>query len=73
MLTGYTRKNVSGSIIFEGIENARDMKRRMKYIMQDSTLHYFITVREAMKFASNLKLNSVSQTCRLFKVSEYAN
>lgn len=73
LLTGYTRKNVTGSIVIEGLENARDMRRQLKYIMQDSTLHCYITVREAMEFASNLKLNSVSNTCRSFKVSENAN
>lgn len=67
VLTGFTVRGVSGSRVFEG--PVPSIKPAVRYIMQDYSLHDFISVSESMQFAANLKLSNVSQTCRIFKVS----
>lgn len=73
ILSGYTRKDVSGIVRMNGEENIAAIRKKSKYIMQDYSLHHFITVREAMKFSANLKLIGVSETCKNCKVSENRN
>lgn len=68
ILSGYTTKNVSGSIRINGSENEQKIRKRSKYIRQNYALHHFITVREAMNFAANFKLHGSSQTCKNLKV-----
>jgi ABC-type multidrug transport system ATPase subunit len=69
ILSGYT-KNISSGRVQIGDLNDRDCAKRSKYIMQDYSLHHYITVREAMNFAANLKMHGVSDTCKNYKVSE---
>lgn len=69
VLSGYKRKNVGGWIRINGDEDVKEIKNRSNYIMQNYTLHRFVTVREAMMFAVNLKLHGVSETCTNGKVS----
>lgn len=68
VLTGFTRKNVSGAIKINGNENICAIRKRSKYIMQDYLIQHFITVREAMNFAANLKLLGVSRASKTGKV-----
>jgi ABC-type multidrug transport system ATPase subunit len=69
ILSGYTKNDVSGSIWIDGDESIQQRRKRLKYIMQDYTLHHFITVREAMSFSANFKLNGVCDTIKKHKVS----
>lgn len=69
VLSGYTTKSISGSIRINDDENIQGIQKRSNFIMQNYTLHHFITVREAMKFAANLKLHSVSEAYKSYKVS----
>lgn len=70
LLSGYTTKNSSGAIRINGKDDRRHrlIRKSSKYIMQDYTLHAFITVREAMKFAANLKLHRMNETSKDYKV-----
>jgi ABC-type multidrug transport system ATPase subunit len=68
-LSGYTTKNISGSIRINDEENIQVIRKRSNFIMQNSTLHHFITVWEAMQFAANFKLHGVSKACKNIKVS----
>jgi ABC-type multidrug transport system ATPase subunit len=70
ILSGYTKNISSGRVMIGDDVNDRDCAKRSKYIMQNYSLHRFITVREAMNFAANLKLHGVSDTCKNYKVSE---
>ncbi|XP_033362481.1 ATP-binding cassette sub-family G member 1 isoform X1 [Bombus vosnesenskii] len=63
ILTGYKSTGTEGSITMNGHERNFSAFRKLScYIMQDNQLHANLTVAEAMKVASNLKLGShVSQ------------
>ncbi|XP_017879115.1 ATP-binding cassette sub-family G member 4 isoform X1 [Ceratina calcarata] len=57
ILTGYKWLGVEGSITMNGHERNLSAFRKLScYIMQDNQLHSNLTVAEAMKVASNLKL-----------------
>lgn len=59
ILTGYKWSGVEGSITMNGHERNISAFRKLScYIMQDNQLHANLTVAEAMKVASNLKLGS---------------
>ncbi|XP_034187732.1 ATP-binding cassette subfamily G member 4 isoform X1 [Osmia lignaria lignaria] len=59
ILTGYKSTGVEGSITMNGHERNLSAFRKLScYIMQDNQLHANLTVAEAMKVASNLKLGS---------------
>ncbi|XP_076296278.1 ATP-binding cassette sub-family G member 1 isoform X3 [Lasioglossum baleicum] len=59
ILTGYKWSGVEGSITMNGHERNLSAFRKLScYIMQDNQLHANLTVAEAMKVASNLKLGS---------------
>lgn len=59
ILTGYKTSNMEGSITMNGHERNISAFRKLScYIMQDNQLHGNLTVQEAMKVASNLKLGS---------------
>ncbi|XP_012147448.1 ATP-binding cassette subfamily G member 4 isoform X2 [Megachile rotundata] len=59
ILTGYKSWGVEGSITMNGHERNLSAFRKLScYIMQDNQLHANLTVAEAMKVASNLKLGS---------------
>ncbi|XP_076174538.1 ATP-binding cassette sub-family G member 4 [Ptiloglossa arizonensis] len=59
ILTGYKSMGVEGSITMNGHERIlSDFRKLSCYIMQDNQLHANLTVAEAMKVASNLKLGS---------------
>ncbi|XP_043252019.1 ATP-binding cassette sub-family G member 1 isoform X2 [Colletes gigas] len=59
ILTGYKSMGVEGSITMNGHERNLSAFRKLScYIMQDNQLHANLTVAEAMKVASNLKLGS---------------
>lgn len=59
ILTGYKSSGVEGSITMNGHERNLSAFRKLScYIMQDNQLHANLTVAEAMKVASNLKLGS---------------
>ncbi|XP_025986553.1 ATP-binding cassette sub-family G member 1 isoform X2 [Solenopsis invicta] len=63
ILTGYKVTGAEGSVTINGHERNLSAFRKLScYIMQDNQLHMNLTVAEAMKVASNLKLDShVSQ------------
>jgi ABC-type multidrug transport system ATPase subunit len=67
ILSGYT-KNIDSGRITIGDGEYHGIQRSSKYIMQNYNLHRYITVREAMIFAANLKMHGVSDTCRTYKV-----
>lgn len=67
ILSGYTRQHVSGSVNVNDIDC--DIRKRSTYIMQDYTLHRFITTREAMNFAANFTLGDVDKAFKNFKVT----
>lgn len=73
ILSGYTTKNVSGAVRLNGRDDVREIRDRSKFIMQNYTLHDFITVKEAMTFAANLKLYDVNSNIKSRKVSENWN
>lgn len=73
ILSGYKTRNVSGVARLNGRDDVREIRRRSKFIMQNYTLHYFITVKEAMNFAANLKLHDESSNNKSLKVSEAVN
>lgn len=57
LLSGYNVKNETGVVKVNG--SPRDYKQFRhvsSYVMQDSLLHPFLTVIEAMRFAVNLKI-----------------
>ncbi|XP_069675333.1 ATP-binding cassette sub-family G member 4-like isoform X2 [Periplaneta americana] len=57
ILTGYKTSGMSGSITINGQERNLSLFRKLScYIMQDNQLHANLTVEEAMRVASNLKL-----------------
>ncbi|XP_014599215.1 PREDICTED: ATP-binding cassette sub-family G member 1 isoform X1 [Polistes canadensis] len=57
ILTGYKSTGVEGSITMNGHERNLSAFRKLScYIMQDNQLHANLTVAEAMKVATNLKL-----------------
>jgi len=57
ILTGYKTSGMSGSITINGHErNLSHFRKLSCYIMQDNQLHANLTVEEAMRVASNLKL-----------------
>ncbi|XP_054002971.1 ATP-binding cassette sub-family G member 4 isoform X1 [Hylaeus anthracinus] len=59
ILTGYKSMGLEGSITMNGHERNLSAFRKLScYIMQDNQLHANLTVAEAMKVASNLKLGS---------------
>ncbi|XP_076239725.1 ATP-binding cassette subfamily G member 4 isoform X2 [Calliopsis andreniformis] len=59
ILTGYKSTGVEGSITMNGHERNLSTFRKLScYIMQDNQLHANLTVAEAMKVASNLKLGT---------------
>ncbi|XP_046739749.1 ATP-binding cassette subfamily G member 4 [Diprion similis] len=59
ILTGYKTTGMEGSITMNGHERNLSAFRKLScYIMQDNQLHGNLTVQEAMKVASNLKLGS---------------
>ncbi|XP_076673356.1 ATP-binding cassette sub-family G member 4 isoform X2 [Andrena cerasifolii] len=59
ILTGYKSTGVEGSITMNGHERNLSAFRKLScYIMQDNQLHANLTVAEAMKVASSLKLGS---------------
>ncbi|XP_034952371.1 ATP-binding cassette sub-family G member 4 [Chelonus insularis] len=64
ILTGYKTTGMEGSITMNGMErNLSTFRKLSAYIMQDNQLHGNLTVEEAMKVASSLKLSSkVSKT-----------
>lgn len=70
VLSGYTKNITSGRVVFGDVESRCDKAKSSKFIMQNYSLQRFITVREAMSFAANLKLHGVSNTCRNYKVRE---
>lgn len=71
VLSGYSKCISSGRVVIGDGDNQRYIiKNLCKYIMQNYSLHRFITVREAMNFAANLKLHGISNTCKNYKVRE---
>ncbi|KDR13078.1 ATP-binding cassette sub-family G member 4 isoform X1 [Zootermopsis nevadensis] len=57
ILTGYKTSGMNGSITINGQERNLSQFRKLScYIMQDNQLHANLTVEEAMRVASNLKL-----------------
>lgn len=59
ILTGYKTTGMEGSITMNGHERNLSAFRKLScYIMQDNQLHGNLTVEEAMKVASSLKLGS---------------
>ncbi|PSN50370.1 ATP-binding cassette sub-family G member 1 [Blattella germanica] len=57
ILTGYKTSGMRGSITINGHERNLSQFRKLScYIMQDNQLHANLTVEEAMRVASNLKL-----------------
>ncbi|EEB20292.1 ABC transporter, putative [Pediculus humanus corporis] len=61
ILTGYKISGMKGSITINGQErNLNTYKKLSCYIMQDNQLHANLTVEEAMKVATNLKLEKTT-------------
>lgn len=59
ILTGYKTSGMEGSITINGFErNLSHFRKLSCYIMQDNQLHGNLTVEEAMKVATSLKLTS---------------
>ncbi|XKL66365.1 hypothetical protein PGB90_009785 [Kerria lacca] len=59
ILTGYKTSGMQGSITINGFERNLSQFRKLScYIMQDNQLHGNLTVEEAMKVATSLKLSS---------------
>ncbi|XP_065204775.1 ATP-binding cassette sub-family G member 4-like isoform X2 [Planococcus citri] len=59
ILTGYKTSGMEGSITINGFErNLSHFRKLSCYIMQDNQLHGNLTVEEAMKVATSLKLSS---------------
>lgn len=57
ILSGYTTSNFTGAIKVNGnIANQKVIRWKSSYIMQENKLHKFLTVRETMNFAMNLKV-----------------
>lgn len=67
ILSGFTKKHVSGSVKLNGKFNETEIRLRSKYIMQDYSLHRYITVKEAMIFAANLKLGHSYHPCERWR------
>lgn len=70
ILSGFTTKNVSGSVGINDRDDVREIRKRSKFIMQNHTLHEYLTVGEAMNFAANLKLYNENSKQKSLKVSE---
>lgn len=72
ILSGYKTSNIEGLITVNGKERNLSQFRKMSaYIMQDNQLHGNLTVEEAMKVASSLKLPmSVDKEQKQFVVRE---
>ncbi|CAF4846546.1 unnamed protein product [Pieris macdunnoughi] len=61
ILTGYKTSGMEGSITVNGMErNLSSFRKLSCYIMQDNQLHGNLTVEEAMKVATSLKLPSAT-------------
>ncbi|VVC91575.1 ATP-binding cassette sub-family G member 1 isoform X2 [Leptidea sinapis] len=61
ILTGYKTSGMEGSITVNGMErNLSSFRKLSCYIMQDNQLHGNLTVEEAMKVATSLKLPSTT-------------
>lgn len=73
ILSGYTTKNVYGEVRLNGCDDVGEIRGLSNYIMQNYSLHDFITVEEAMTFAANLKLCNASSKQRCRKVSANIN
>lgn len=57
ILSGYTTENFNGIIRVNGnVANQKAIRWKSSYIMQENTLHKFLTVDETMRFAMNLKV-----------------
>lgn len=57
ILSGYTTENFSGTIKVNGnVANQKAIRMKSSYIMQENTLHKFLTVDETISFAMNLKV-----------------
>lgn len=69
VLSGFTKTRVSGSVKINGKSDGLEMRRRSKYIMQDYTLHSYITVQEAMQFSANFQLTGLDEKFKLEKVN----
>lgn len=70
ILSGYEKKNVSGTIRVNGEAISSCGRKKSKYITQNYALHRLITVQEAMNFAANFKMNGASSSDKIYKVSE---
>ncbi|CRL06232.1 CLUMA_CG018947, isoform A [Clunio marinus] len=70
ILSGFTKGSVSGSIKINGKDSKNGKFREIsKYIMQDFSLHRFITVEESMKFAANLTRCNESEDFKNLKIT----
>lgn len=59
-LSGYNQKNVTGTIRINGSAvSTNDIRRISSYIMQDYTMHNFLTVHETLVFAATIKIKNV--------------
>lgn len=57
ILSGFTSKNVGGIIkVNENVANQKTIRRKSSYIMQENELHKYLTVKETITFAINLKV-----------------
>lgn len=57
VLSGYNVKNTTGVVKVNGSpRNRRQFRHLSSYVMQDSLLHPWLSVEEAMRFAVNLKI-----------------
>ncbi|TMW51269.1 hypothetical protein DOY81_003655 [Sarcophaga bullata] len=61
ILTGFTRKGVSGTINFGNVTNAR---KSCCYIMQDDHFYAWFTVEESMMLATSLKISDKCLTLK---------
>lgn len=56
ILTGFTTRNVTGSLMTNGsTQNYKRIRHESAYIMQDESLYTLLTVRESMNFAIKFK------------------
>lgn len=57
ILSGYRSTDFTGTIKLNGkAVNQKSIRRKSSYIMQENKLHEYLTVRETMTFAINLKV-----------------
>ncbi|CRL06230.1 CLUMA_CG019054, isoform A [Clunio marinus] len=59
ILSGFMKKNVSGSIKINGDDRSDFIKKNSTFIMQEEHLHGLLTVHEAMNFAFKLKTGNM--------------